>query len=162
MSNAQKAAFLELFQPIEGDLYRMAYIYLKNREDSLDCIQEAAFRCYRGFGKLRERKLFKTWATRITINCAEDILRKRHNTVYYDDLPEAEEPSANAEKAVLDRLTLSALFECLTEAERSAVVLRHAMGYEFGEMAEILGVPLGTAKTVFYRAVEKLRRRYSE
>ena len=46
--------FAELFEPVEKDLYRMAFIYLGNREDALDCVQEAAWRCCRGFKKLRE------------------------------------------------------------------------------------------------------------
>lgn len=154
--------FAELFEPVEKDLYRMAFIYLGNREDALDCVQEAAWRCCRGFKKLREQEYFRTWAIRVTINCAKDILKSRRPDVGLEELSEPEEPSEDVENRVLDRLTLNELLDGLTPEERSAVVLRHALGCGFKEIAKILGVPPGTAKTFCYRAIEKLRRRYSE
>lgn len=157
-----KDRFAEMFEPIEGDLYRMAFLYLKNRDDALDCVQEAAWRCYRGLPKLREKGYFKTWAIRITVNCAKDILKGRGAEMPTEDLPEQEEPSEDVEKAVLDRLTLTELLDQLSATERTAVVLRHGFGYGFGEISKILDIPTGTAKTACYRAIEKLRRRYFE
>ena len=158
----RKESFEKLFEPIEGDLYRMAYLYLKSREDALDCVQEASWRCYKGFSGLREAEHFKTWAIRVTINCAKDILKSRGADVYCDELPEPAEPSQSAEQEVLDRLSLAELLEELSPEERSAVVLRHAFGYGFHDISRMLGIPYGTAKTACYRAIEKLRRRYFE
>ena len=154
--------FSELFEPIEGDLYRMAFLYLKNRDDALDCVQEAALRCYKGMPRLRKPEFFKTWAIRITINCAKDILKKRGSEISIDDLPEVSQPSKSLENEVLDRLTLTELLEELTPTERAATVLRHAFGYGFGDISKMLGIPYGTAKSACYRAIEKIRRRYSE
>lgn len=79
----QRAVFTERFTEIERELYRIAFLYLKNRDDALDCVQEAAFKCFRNYPKLKEPKYFKTWAVRITINCAKDILRSRGQFLPY-------------------------------------------------------------------------------
>lgn len=155
-----KESFLEKFEPIEPDLYRVAFLYLRNREDALDCIQDTAFRCFRGFRRLREPMYFKTWATRITINCAKDILRQKQHTVPISDVPESPEPDPDVESVTLERLTLEALLDALNENERAAVALRWGMGYSFSEIAEALNMPVGTAKSLCYRGIEKLRRWY--
>ena len=153
-----KTAFTERFTDIEKELYRIAFLYLKNRDDALDCVQEAALRCFRGYSKLREPRYFKTWAVRITINCAKDILRARGSEISIEDAMEAVEPSESAEQEVLSRVTLERLLGSLSETERTALVLRHAYGYGFPEISKILDIPYGTAKSVFYRAIEKLKK----
>ena len=158
----RNSRFSELFEPIEADLYRMAFLYLKNRDDARDCVQEAAWRCFKGFSGLRDPAYFKTWAIRVTLNCAKDILKKRKPETALEDIPEIHEPDKDVENEVLGRLSLNELLEELSPGERSAVVLRHALGYGFKDVAKILGVPVGTAKTLCYRAIEKLRRRYFE
>lgn len=154
--------FIKLFEPIEPDLYRIAYVYLKNRDDALDCVQDAAVRCYRGFKRLREPGYFKTWAVRVTVNCAKDILKKQVKTVPFEELPECPEPDGDTEKQVLERLTLEELLNELSENERMSLILHFGMEYGFKEIAEIMDIPLGTAKSLCYRGMEKLRRRYFE
>ena len=153
-----RAVFTEKFTAIEQELYRIAFLYLKNRDDALDCVQEAAFKCFKSYQKLKEEKYFKTWAVRITINCAKDILRSRGTDISIEDAEPAIEPTADAEQEVLSRLTLSRLLGSLSETERGVLVLRHAYGYGFAEIAEMLEMPYGTAKSVCYRAIEKLKK----
>ena len=154
----QRAVFTDKFTEIEQELYRIAFLWLKNRDDALDCVQEAAFKCFKSYSRLREPKYFKTWVVRITINCAKDILRSRGAEVSIDDAEPAVEPTASAEQEVLSRLTLSEMLKRLTETERGVLVLRHAYGYGFTEIAEMMEMPYGTVKSVCYRAIEKLKK----
>ena len=153
-----KDLFAERFAVIEKELYRIAFLWLKNRDDALDCVQEAALRCFKGYPRLRDQKYFKTWAVRITINCAKDILRSRGYEVSIEDCESAVEPTESVEQEVLSRVTLDRLLDSLSEEERGALVLKHAYGYSFPQIAEILEMPLGTAKSVCYRAIEKLKK----
>ena len=153
-----RAVFTEKFTEVEQELYRIAFLYLKNREDALDCVQEAAFKCFKSYHKLKEPKYFKTWAVRITINCAKDILRSRGVEVSIEEVEPAAEPTSDTEQEVLSRLTLERLLDCLSETERGVLVLRHAFGYSFGEIAEMTEMPYGTVKSVCYRAIEKLKK----
>ncbi|MEW8987886.1 MAG: sigma factor, partial [Bacillus sp. (in: firmicutes)] len=49
-------AFLELFQQYEQDLYRMAYIYVKNQSDAMDVVQETAYKSFKSINELKEPK----------------------------------------------------------------------------------------------------------
>ena len=73
IKKAQKGndkAFLTLFQQYEQDIYRTAFVYVKNQSDALDVVQETAYRSFKSIKDLKEPKYFKTWLIRIAISCA--------------------------------------------------------------------------------------------
>lgn len=66
-------AFAELFSAVSDEVYRIAYLYVKNREDAKDVVQDTAFKCFKGIKHLRQGEYFRTWAVRTVhlICCAE-------------------------------------------------------------------------------------------
>jgi RNA polymerase sigma-70 factor (ECF subfamily) len=70
-------AFIKLFQQYEADIFRTAFMYVKNQNDTLDVVQETAYRSFKSIGNLKEPKYFKTWLIKIAISCALDMLRKQ-------------------------------------------------------------------------------------
>lgn len=160
VKKAQKGseqAFLELFQMYEVDLYKTALVYLKNKEEALDAVQETAYRSFKSIKNLNEPKYFKTWLIRIAISCSMDILRKRQNVVCL--YPEYEEKVKDAEEDDIPlSLTLKDLVEYLDHQEKAVIVLRFYYDYTLKEIAEIQDLPLGTVKTILYRSLKKLRQ----
>lgn len=149
-------AFLKLFQEYEQDLYRMAFLYVKNESDALDVVQEAAYLSFKSIKNLREPKYFKTWLIRIAINCSLDLLRKREKIVQLK--AEDKENLLKSEDEDIELgVTLQDLMEILDEKEKSVVLLRFYEGLTFKEVSNTLNIPLGTSKTILYRALEKLR-----
>ena len=57
--------FEQMYTEYEKSLYLIAFSYLHNSEDAMDCVQEAAISAFQSFSKLRDKNLFKTWITRI-------------------------------------------------------------------------------------------------
>ncbi|WP_409296941.1 sigma-70 family RNA polymerase sigma factor [Peribacillus sp. SCS-26] len=153
-------AFLKLFQQYEEDIYRMAYVYVKNEEDALDVLQEVAYRSFNKIGTLKNPEYFKTWLIRIAITCSIDLVNKNKKVVQLK--PEYEEFIGLEEEDVSLSITLQELLERLNEDEKSMVYLRFYEGYSFKEIASLAGVPLGTAKSVLYRALGKLRKQFKE
>jgi RNA polymerase sigma-70 factor (ECF subfamily) len=152
-------AFLEILEKYEHDLYRTAWLYVKNEQDALDVMQETAFRAFISIRTLKEPKYLKTWLTRIVINCALDRLRK-DGRLRCTELDVAENDlrlSTAFEGALVDRLTLEALLSVLSDAERSVVVLKYVHQYTFAEISKTMQLPLGTVKTILYRALNRLR-----
>lgn len=152
------SAFAEAFSEVEEEIYRVAFLYVKNRDDALDIVQETALSCFQNAKKLREAKYFKTWAVRIAINRSLDFLRKSGRT-----LPLGEDlsgvPAAGGDEAeAIARITLEDLLNRLDEAEKSVILLKYHCGYTFSEIAKMLKIPPGTAKSVCYRAISKLRK----
>lgn len=72
-----KVAFQELVLQEKDNLYRMAYIYMKNENDALDVVHESVFKAYKSIKKLKEPSYFSTWLTRIIINTSIDFLKKK-------------------------------------------------------------------------------------
>lgn len=149
-------AFIALFQKYEQDIYRMAYIYVKNQSDALDVVQETAYRSFKSIKHLKEPKYFKTWLIRIAISYCLDVLRKQKKVVQLK--PEIQEVISEENEDVDLEITLRDLIEILNEEEKGVIILRFYEDFTIKEISETLNLPLGTAKTILYRALNKLRK----
>jgi RNA polymerase sigma-70 factor (ECF subfamily) len=161
VQKAQKGddkAFLKLFQKYEKDIYRMAYVYVKNQSDALDVVQEVAYRSFKNIHTLKHPEYFKTWLLKIAITCSIDIVRQNNKVVQLH--PGFEESIGEEMEDVSLAITLQELIELLNEEEKSVVILKYYEGFSFKEIAETLHMPLGTAKSILYRALSKLRKKF--
>ena len=138
----------------------MAYVYVKNENDALDIVQEVAYRAFKNIETLKNPAYFKTWLTKITITTSLNLLKKNRKVVQLK--PKYEEFIGLEDEDLLLTITLQELLEQLSEEEKSIVTLRYYEEYSFKEIAEILEIPLGTAKTILYRALSKLRKHFKE
>jgi RNA polymerase sigma-70 factor (ECF subfamily) len=153
-------AFLNLFQQYEEDIYRMAYVYVKNKEDALDIVQEVAYQSFKKINTLKKPEYFKTWLIKITMNCATNVVRKNKKVVHLK--PEYEGLIGVENEDIPLSISLQDLIEALEDDEKSIVLLRFYHNHTFKEISELLEIPLGTAKSVLYRALDKLRKQFKE
>lgn len=149
-----------LFQQYEADIYRMAYVYVKNKDDALDLVQEVAYQSFKKISTLKKPEYFKTWLMKITINCALNQINKNKKVI-----------PLNADFEVLTRLddedialtiSLNEMIDTLKEDEKSVILLKYYDDRTLKEISEILEIPLGTTKSVLYRALDKLRQNVKE
>ncbi|MFS0576082.1 sigma-70 family RNA polymerase sigma factor [Sporosarcina sp. 179-K 3D1 HS] len=163
VKKAQKGndkAYLMLFRQYEADIYRMAYVYVKNKEDALDIVQEVAYQSYKKIGTLKKPEYFKTWLMKITINCALNLINKNKKVIpLYLDF---EVISGSEDEDIALTLSLHKLINALKEDEKSVILLKYYDDRTLKEISEILDIPLGTAKSVLYRALDKLRQNVKE
>ncbi|MGG0791944.1 sigma-70 family RNA polymerase sigma factor [Peribacillus simplex] len=163
VKKAQKGddkAFLKLFLQYEEDIYRMAYVYVKNESDALDVVQEVAYRSFKKIETLKNPEYFKTWLIKIAITCSIDLVRKNKNVVQLK--PEYDECISFEDEDIPLSITLQELLDQLNEDEKSIVILKFYEGYSFKEIAVLLNMPIGSAKSVLYRALGKLRKQFKE
>ena len=97
--NGDKEAFLALVQEQELPLYRAAKAVLRREADVEDAVQEAVLRAFYKIGDLRQPKYFKTWLTRILLNCCYDLLRTQRGIVPLELVKDMEK-AANLGKIV--------------------------------------------------------------
>lgn len=156
--------FYQLFAKHQDTLYRVAFIYVKNKEDALDVMQETAYRALRSFHTHREPQYIQSWLTKITIHCSLDLLRKKKRVFHADvqQMSEAESIDLGTVDDFIIHMTLEQVMEELDEMEKSVVLLRYYQDFTFQKTAEALDIPLGTAKTILYRALQKMRRSMKE
>ena len=157
-------AFLELFAMYENQMYRIAFVHVKNEADALDVMQEVAYRMFKNIGTVKNAEYFKTWLTRITMNCAVGHIRKNSKVVQIgtEYLENVEEISESYEREILLGASLEELMVALDAEEKNVILLKYYYEYSFQEMSEILKRPLGTVKSVLYRALKKLKEKAKE
>ena len=122
--------------------------------DADDATQEAMISIVRGIGRFDGRSAFSTWIYRIATNAALDELRRRQRRpalhVVADEGPDPEVVDPLAERrleGVVDRLSIDDALAALPDDFRAAVVLRDVADLDYAEIAEVLGVPVGTVKS---------------
>lgn len=169
LSRAQRGdsqAFEALMAPYEKRVYAICLRLSGNREDAMDCAQEAMLRIWRSIGTYRKQASFSTWVYRITTNACLDMLRKKkiRPSVSLDAMTEdgfmppdpSGDPHDFAEASARKR-ALADSIASLQPDMRAALVLRDVQGFSYEDVAAILDTPLGTVKSRINRAREKLR-----
>lgn len=165
-SRGDAAAFEQLMRAHEGRMYAVALRMCGNREDALDCVQEAMLRVYRAMDGFKGQSSFATWIYRITMNTCLDELRRRkvRQASSLDALLDAgwspadeEDTPENHSIASEQRRTLERAIADLPEDMRAAIVLRDVQGFSYDEIATMLTANVGTIKSRISRGREKLR-----
>lgn len=163
VKKAQKGndkAYVMLFQQYEADIYRMAFVYVKNKEDALDLVQEVAYQSFKKISTLKKPEFFKTWLMKITINCALNLINKNKKVIPLNS--NLDKIMRTKDEDIALTLSLNKLIDTLQEDEKSVILLKYYDDRTLKEISEILDIPLGTAKSVLYRALDKLRQNFKE
>lgn len=149
-------AFAELLKPMENKLYAMAFSTVGNRHDAEDAWQNAVLKAWQQIRSLRNPLFFRSWITRILLNEATAILRKRaRNPIPSVDLPEETTHQPDVEQF----LVVQKMLQLLPKEQRQALILRFWADMPLAEIALTLDVPLSTAKTRLYQGIKLLRAR---
>ena len=138
-------------------LFTVARLVLRDVEPAQDAVQETLIRTWQQLPRLREPDKFDAWVHRLLINACADQHRSRKRIVR--NIPEVRvEPSAQDTSAnAADRDQLERGFRRLKPEHRTVMVLRFYADYSAEEIAEVLGIPIGTAKSRIHYATEALR-----
>lgn len=162
--NGRPESFGTLVERYDRAVYNLALRTLRDREEARDVTQEAFFKAYRSLRTFKPGAKFSTWIFAIAYHACCDRLakRKRYSN---EELPERADPSAGPETQAIageDARRLRAAIDALPEKYRSVITLYHLQGKQYDEIAQVLGMPMGTVKTHLFRAKEQLRRLLSE
>ena len=154
----RKDAMETLFLMEKEYLYKMAFLYMKNKEDALDLVQECILQCILSIKKLKNVEYFRTWMTRILINCAKQEWRKRGR---YDVLEETEliqlKDLPQEETSREEKLDLYDAIDSLTFPYKAIIIQYYFAGNKLNEIANMLDMPAGTVKAYHARAKSKLK-----
>lgn len=150
-----KAAFVRLIEENQLPMYRTAAAILHNETDAEDAVQEAVCRAFYKISSLKQPKYFKTWLTRIVINCCYDILRQQKGLFPMEILPE-EGYEDNREFSLDVQETMRAL----SENDRLILTLYYINDMPVKDIAKLLGISDGAAKMRLSTGRKKFRETY--
>lgn len=173
-------AFDMLIEAYSSRLYGYFYRFTGSRPDAEDLLQDLFVRLVRMIGQYEHEGRFDGWLFRIAGNLIRDRLRRRRTArqaglgsagggtgdeagdplIQFPD-PSGDRPGDRLQKAEeTDRLQRA--IDRLPEHEREVILLRHFSLMAFKEIAELLGVPLGTALARGHRGLARLRELMEE
>jgi len=159
--NGDNDAFGEVVTRYERPIYNLAYRMTGNVTDAADLTQEIFIHLHRKVAGFRGDAAFSTWLYRLAINYSKDWLRKEGRRAPVVEINEEIMPDSDAgpgqlyEKKEVQELVQSAILT-LPEDQRIAIILHDIQGYNYEEIADITGVPIGTVKSRLARARLKL------
>jgi RNA polymerase sigma-70 factor (ECF subfamily) len=135
--------------------YRLAYSYVKNKEDALDMIQESIYKAFRYIDSLEDLNFIKNWFYKILINTSLDFLRKNNRVSFVED--NILEANSEANEDRYEDLDLKDALDSLPDNVKTIIILRYFEDLKLEDIAYILGISLGTVKTRLYTGLKKLR-----
>lgn len=149
------SAFMELLREKEQLIYKISFTYTKNSYDAEDCISEAAIKAFEKIKQLKNVDKFYSWYTSILINICRRHIKNKVSASTEEELNEIRDTFSY--KSIDDRIMVEGLLGKLRKDERDILVLRYLKDYSIQEVADIMDIPLSTAKTKIYRTLNFLR-----
>ena len=161
------AAFGELVVRYQDRLFNVAYRVLDNADDAADVVQDVFVNAYTSLKSFKGDSELFTWLYRIAFNTAISFKRRRRGMVRIDghgdeggidpeDRSTDTAPEAGMERGEDERVLADAMAK-LSPEHRSVLVLKDIDGLKYEEIAEVMGVPIGTVRSRLHRARLELR-----
>ncbi|MGE6556372.1 sigma-70 family RNA polymerase sigma factor [Exiguobacterium artemiae] len=147
-----EAAFEQLILLHSEQLYRTAYVYVKNEQDALDVVQETVYKAFISIGQVKEPKYFVTWLTKILIRNCYRVLNQQTAVVDLIEQIPVKESSREEHLDLIDALSH------LRKEYRDVLVLFYFHDVPMKEIASFIGITLNTVKTYLKRGREELKK----
>lgn len=175
-NDSADADFKSLLEPVLEPAYRTAYHLTRNEADAEELVQEAALLAFKGFGRFKPGTNFKAWFFTILRNRFISIYRKKQReikTVELEDAPELYMYTKSMEsglstqtsepaKYVIEQLDAEQVATALSELPmefREAATLYFTQDMSYHDIAEVLGVPVGTVRSRLHRGRKLLQEK---
>jgi len=165
--------FDDLYQEYRSDVFNFACYLTQNAGEAEDLFQETWLRVVHHLPKKVEKSSAKAWLFMITANLHKDVLRKKRiRRAFFlqkasRSAPEEDGSSflfgsnfpneTNGANRVDMRRDIAQAMKQLPEQQRGIFALREIEGFKYSEISEIYEIPVGTVKSLMFRAVRKLR-----
>jgi RNA polymerase sigma-70 factor (ECF subfamily) len=171
----REAAYRELIGRYQRPVFSLIYRLVRDREKSEDLAQDTFIKVLNALDRYDPTYKFSSWIFKIAHNTSLDHLRKKEpQTLSLEGSPHAE-TSSEQEASVIQALsteetpedyaasrelgaTLEVAIGKLRPEYRTAIIMCHVEGRPYEEIAETMGVPLGTVKTYIHRARNELKK----
>ncbi len=158
LKHKDEEAFTSVYNETKYAVYSLILSIIKDRNLAQDIMQETYITMLEKIDSYRPGSNFRNWLLTISRNKAIDYYRKKQREELID--PDVLQISSSpvGEEATL----LSEVLELLNQKERSILLLYIVQNYKHREIAEILGLPLGTVLWLYQKALKKIRKYWKE
>jgi RNA polymerase sigma-70 factor, ECF subfamily len=157
-----REAFDELVRRYQSSMITLARVLTSGRFDAEDLAQEVFVRAWRSIGRFRAESSFRTWLHRIAINVVRTHQERQGRWFRLfrfagEDVPEPVDRDVPVDARLVKRQLIDRALATLPVDLRLAVTLRDVQGLDYREIADALGVPIGTVESRIFRARQRLK-----
>ncbi len=150
----------QFFEQFKGKMFALCLRYANSREDAEDVLQEGFVKVFRDLGQYTGAGNFEGWVRKVFVNTALQHLQKQKRMLLTTELDGQDFPddSAPYDAAELPAKNMIRILQQLPPGFRSIFNLHILEGYSHPEIAEILGISVGTSKSQLNRAKAHFRK----
>ena len=156
-SRGDRDAFATLAAATVDRCYGLAYRILRDHHRAQDATQQALLGAWRDLPTLRDPSRFEAWLHRLVVHACYGEARTERRWNARVRLLSPTEATEDPTAAVADREQIEHSFRELSPEQRAVVVLHHHFGYPLTEIATLLGIPEGTARSRLHYGVRRIR-----
>ncbi|MFH1372818.1 MAG: sigma-70 family RNA polymerase sigma factor [bacterium] len=170
--NGSQPAFRGLAERHRASVFHIVFKIVRDNETAQDLVQETFMKAFSSLASYRPEYRFSTWLYKIAANCSIDHLRKKRIQALsldrqFDDknggrsLEVADysyHPGRDLERKE-QRIGIEEAIASLPPKYREVIIYRHKDDKSYEEIAELLGIPIGTVKARIFRARELLKKK---
>lgn len=146
-------AFEKLIDRYGGYLYKMAFLYVKNEQDAMDIYQETVLKAYLNITKLKDRKAFKTWITKILVN---NVYTKNNQAKKVQENHIKLDTKEFNHIDIEEKIDLYDAIDILEEKYRTPIILQYFYDLTTKQISEITNFNENTIKTNIRRGKKKI------
>lgn len=150
-----KEALLSLIMEQKDQYYKLAYVYMNDKEDSLDALEDMIVILYEKIKTLKKLESFYSWSKSILVNVCRKKLKERKKIIYTNE--QVLENETFYQEGIEDKLALESCMKGLSIAQQETVKLKYYMDMDYSTIANMLNVPIGTVKSRLSISLKKLK-----
>jgi RNA polymerase sigma-70 factor (ECF subfamily) len=150
-----KEALVQLIMIKKQEYYKLAYTYMKNKEDALDAMEDMIVIIYEKIYKLKKETAFYSWSKTILVNCCKSLLRRKKKIISLEAIREETHEGGFEQKD--EELMLKKYLSQLNEKHQEVIKLRYFLDLDYQTIADIVKIPLGTVKSRISVGLKKLK-----
>ena len=163
----EKELFSLFIREYENQIYSLCISIVKNREEAIDLVQDTFYLAFKNLSSFKGNSKFSTWLYRIAYNLSISRVRRKNNFLSLDSVFEdGKEVDIEDETSdiwlSIDEEEIKRMIEegmkKLKPWERAIIELRDIKNLNYDEIAEVLGIPMGTVKSRLNRARNHLKK----
>ncbi len=164
VKKGDREAFMTVTSLYQKKVFLLAFSFFHNNEDALDIVQETFLRLFQKVNSFRKGQNFQNWLLQVAKNLCIDYHRKNYSrSREYDREKPIEEMNLAFQNRGDPYLSsdlsdiFSACLKKLATKQRLIFAMKHYNQLEYQEIAQILGISLGTVKSLHFKAVQNMR-----
>jgi len=152
-----------LYEKYSQKVYRTAYLLTKSKTLAEDITQETFIRLFSKITLFEVGKAFEPWLYTITLNVSKNVLKKQKWVNLFSPIEEDElttehhDLEINYERKERDG-SIKEVIDRLPYKLKEVIILKYYNNFSQEEIADMLGIPLGTVKSRIHSGLEKIRR----